>query len=61
MKVALKFVPCLDRLIRVLKTYIKLSIRKNIFLKIKKLIIIFLIFEKKFSKMEIIVCPKGTH
>ena len=61
MKVALKFVPCLDRLICVLKLYIKLSILKNIFLKIKKTVIIFLIFGKKFSKMEINVYPKGTH
>ena len=35
------------------RAYIKLSIFKNIFFRIEKIIIIFLILKKKISKMEI--------
>ena len=43
------------------RTHIKLSIFRNIFSEIKKAVITFLILEKFFLKMEINVCPKGTH
>ena len=39
------------------RTYIKFFIFKNIFLRIEKIVNIFLIFEFFFSKIEIIVCP----
>ena len=44
-----------------LMAHIKLSIFRNIFSGIEKAIITFSILEKFFSKMEINVCPKGTH
>ena len=39
------------------RTYIKFFIFKNIFLRIEKIVNIFLIFEFFFSKIDIIVCP----
>ena len=46
----------------VLKTHIKLSIFRNIFLEIEKIVITFSIFEIFFfSKMKINVCPKSTY
>ena len=44
-----------------LRAHIKLSIFRNIFSGIEKVVITFSIFEKIFPKMEINVCPKGTH
>ena len=46
----------------VLKTHIKLSIFRNIFLEIEKIVITFSIFEIFFfPKMKINVCPKSTY
>ena len=44
-----------------LRAYIKFSIFRNIFLRIEKVVITFLIFKFFFPKMEINVYPKGTH
>ena len=44
-----------------LRAHIKLSIFRNILLGIEKAVIIFSILEIFFPKMEINVCPKGTH
>ena len=44
-----------------LKAHIKFSVFKNIFSKIKKVVIIFLIFEIYFFKIKINIYPKHTH
>ena len=43
------------------KAHIKFSIFRNIFSKIEKTVILFQFSRKFFPKMEINVCPKGTH
>ena len=44
-----------------LRAHINFSIFGNIFLEIEKLSLLFQFSRKFFPKMEINVCPKGTH